>query len=43
MTKVATIATVLAAVLTLAACSTGPAQSESITKGDATFTKAQTK
>lgn len=43
MTKFVQIVSVLAVVLALGACSTGKAQNESITKGDTTFTKAQTK
>lgn len=43
MTKFAKILSVMAVVLTLAACSTGPAQSESVVNGDATFSKAQSK
>jgi ABC-type glycerol-3-phosphate transport system substrate-binding protein len=43
MTKFAKIAAVLVAVTTLAACSTGAAQSESVVSGDSTFERAQNK
>lgn len=43
MTKFAKIASVLAVVLVLGACSTGAAQQESVVSGDATFESAQTK
>lgn len=43
MTKFAKVLSVLAVVLTLAACSTGPAQNESVVNGDATFSRAQNK
>jgi ABC-type glycerol-3-phosphate transport system substrate-binding protein len=43
MTKFAKIASVLAVVLALAACSTGAAQSESVSRGDSAFSRAQSK
>lgn len=42
MTKLVTIVAAVA-VLGLGACAVGPAQSESVVKGDKTFTHAQTK
>lgn len=43
MTKFAKIASVLALVLVLGACSTGSAQQESVVNGDSTFSSAQSK
>ncbi len=43
MTKFAKIASVLAVVLALGACSTGAAQDESVVNGDRTFNSAQSK
>jgi Flp pilus assembly protein TadD len=43
MTKFVKTLSVLALVLTLGACATGAAQQESITKGDSTFSGAQSK
>lgn len=43
MTKLVKTVAVLGVVAALAACSTGPAQQESVVHGDKTFTRAQSK
>ncbi|HEU4839740.1 MAG TPA: hypothetical protein VFS88_10085 [Micavibrio sp.] len=43
MTKFTKIVAVLAVVVSLAACSTGHAQNESVVHGDSTFSRAQSK
>lgn len=43
MTKFVKIASVLALVVALGACSTGSAQQESVVHGDKTFSRAQSK